>query len=449
MPTQRQQELLALRAAYVTAHHQFKLNWIEISTLFRVNPSTACRTYNRACNRAQSTDLLEILKHLEDHAHTGRKQLFPKGSEISIAMAEFSQMDQDHQDAPHRRITAEVSYQFNVDIRENIGENILQQHHQIHKRVPPEKPELTQAHKLARVELAVWALPCLLQGDIFIFSDECSVEGLFHTKKPHVSIPQGCNPFDYKRPKQPTIKSTMFWGVIAPGYGPGPYHIWQEETEEEKKDIKQELKEETEFRENLEVQQQQRATQPGTAEHTRLAEINNNIAIQRQTRPRLQFKQPHQVFIEPKPKRGQTRGGIDWIRYKREILMPKLYPFAMQIQQETGKRVWIVKDNAPSHKKAKDYTAKLRKDASINTVNWPANSPDLNKIEPIWCVLKDQLQHYAIEQGVRSVARPQLQARWIHNWKNLSRQLVDSCCDDFKHKLEKVLQSNGDNNFHG
>lgn len=110
MPTHRQQEILALRAAYVTAHHHFKLNWIEISTLFRVNPSTACATYNRACNRAQSTELLEILKHLEDQPRTGREQLFPKGSKVSIAKAELSQMDQDHQDAPHRRITAEIVY---------------------------------------------------------------------------------------------------------------------------------------------------------------------------------------------------------------------------------------------------------------------------------------------------------------------------------------------------
>lgn len=105
MPTKRQQELLALRAAYITAHHQFKLTWNEISTLFRVDPSTARGTYKRACDKAQSTDLLEILKHLEDLPHTGREQLFPEGSEVSIAMAEFSQMDQDHQDAPHRRIT--------------------------------------------------------------------------------------------------------------------------------------------------------------------------------------------------------------------------------------------------------------------------------------------------------------------------------------------------------
>lgn len=449
MPTQRQQDTLVLRGAYISAYHQFKLSWNEIATLFQVNPSTARGTYIRACARAQSTELLEILKHLEDQPRPGRKQHFPQGSEISIAMAEFSQMDQDHQDAPHRRITAEVAYQFNVDISENTGEKILQSHHGIRKLAPPEKPELTATHKATRVELAKWALPQLWQGDIFVFSDECSVDGLFHTKKPRVSVPAGTNTLDYKRPQRPTTQSTMFWGAIALGYGSGPYHIWQEETEAEKKDIQRELQEEVQYRKDLEVQQQRRATQPGTVEYSQLAEINHNIAIQRVQRPRLRFKRPEQLFQQPKPTRQGTKGGIDWIRYKREILLPKLYPFAIKIHQETGKRVWIVEDNAPSHKKAKLFTAELRKEASINTVNWPPQSPDLNKIEPLWAKLKDQLQQFAIEQDIRSIARPQLQAHWIRNWKSLPNELTDSLCLDFRNKLEQVLKNNGDNNFHG
>lgn len=78
MPTQRQQELLALRAAYVTAHHEFGLSWGEISRRFRVPERTTSTTYNRACERAQPTDLLEILKHLGDQSHSGRKQHFSR-----------------------------------------------------------------------------------------------------------------------------------------------------------------------------------------------------------------------------------------------------------------------------------------------------------------------------------------------------------------------------------
>lgn len=51
-------------------------------------------------------------------------------------------------------------------------------------------------------------------------------------------------------------------------------------------------------------------------------------------------------------KRG-GKGGIDGFRYRREILVPILYPFYEQIQAANPDiTVWLIEDNAPAHTRA-------------------------------------------------------------------------------------------------
>ena len=78
------------------------------------------------------------------------------------------------------------------------------------------------------------------------------------------------------------------------------------------------------------------------------------------------------------------KGGIDWWRYQQKIVLPKLLPFAQACAQE--RETIVQEDNAASH--SQKHYAVYYSAANIVRMLWPANSPDLNIIEPCWAHLK-------------------------------------------------------------
>ena len=67
--------------------------------------------------------------------------------------------------------------------------------------------------------------------------------------------------------------------------------------------------------------------------------------------------------------------GVDWYRYQKEILIPKLIPFA----KECGKDALVQEDLAPSHAHRAQST--VFSVAEVKRLLWCPNSPDLNMIE--------------------------------------------------------------------
>jgi len=99
-----------------------------------------------------------------------------------------------------------------------------------------------------------------------------------------------------------------------------------------------------------------------------------------------------------KVRKKDRKGGIDWYIYKERILVPLLYPFTIEAKVQLPGMV-IMEDNAPAH--VHHYHNSLREQLDLHKLIWPANSPDLNPIETIWCEMKDLLK---AEVGPRMTA---------------------------------------------
>ena len=66
-------------------------------------------------------------------------------------------------------------------------------------------------------------------------------------------------------------------------------------------------------------------------------------------------------------------------RYQQVILKPILIPFALKCKRIRPETI-VQEDNAPSH--SSHYQQEVFDAAQVSRLIWPANSPDLNMIEP-------------------------------------------------------------------
>lgn len=71
---------------------------------------------------------------------------------------------------------------------------------------------------------------------------------------------------------------------------------------------------------------------------------------------------PKQEYTFEAIVRKGKKGGIDGVAYRDKVLLPLLYPFYEHIRNANPeKKVWLIEDNAHSHKKAARLCQKERK----------------------------------------------------------------------------------------
>ena len=134
-----------------------------------------------------------------------------------------------------------------------------------------------------------------------------------------------------------------------------------------------------------------------------------------------------------------SNGGIDWWRYQKYILIPKLLPFAKECQNERPGTL-VQEDNAPSH--VHFIQTRIYNHYEIQRLLWCANSPDLNAIEPAWFWLKRN----TTKKGPPKTRTDALKI-WPEWWNKLPQDVIRSWIERIPIHVQQIIQLDGGNEY--
>ncbi|KAK6035767.1 hypothetical protein COOONC_26728, partial [Cooperia oncophora] len=97
----------------------------------------------------------------------------------------------------------------------------------------------------------------------------------------------------------------------------------------------------------------------------------------------------------------------------------------------------LVQDNAPPHKSR--YTSDKLRSWGVDTMAWPAESPDLNPIELVWGNMKICIR----KQGVRSLN--DLKVAIAKYWKTLTPEVCAKYVGGIRRRMERIVEQRGRN----
>jgi transposase len=120
-----------------------------------------------------------------------------------------------------------------------------------------------------------------------------------------------------------------------------------------------------------------------------------------------------------------------------KILEANLTPFYSALQPIAGRNLVFQHDNAPIHTAQK--VTKWFKKKNITIMDWPASSPDLNPIENVWKLMKDNIQKR--ENFPRTVN--ELKTALKEEWSNFDTSLLRKVVDSMPRRIEAVLEAKG------
>ena len=174
--------------------------------------------------------------------------------------------------------------------------------------------------------------------------------------------------------------------------------------------------------------------------------------------PRRRVWRPDGEALNPKyisgtQKSGRTNimvwgccsaAGVGNLHYVDTRMNAEVYTQVLRENLESSRRAldlpenWVfMHDNDPKHKARK--TTEWLENQGVETLKWPANSPDLNPIEHLWDHLKREFP------GSTSRNEEVLFARVRETWQQISPQIVRNLVDSMPRRLEAVIKAKGGN----
>lgn len=128
------------------------------------------------------------------------------------------------------------------------------------------------------------------------------------------------------------------------------------------------------------------------------------------------------------PKTGQLfTVKPDWFNFQTTI--DSIRQFIDTFTVETSKKIHLIMDNAPWHKKAKRLIESEEEYADIrNSIiieSMPPYSPDLNPIEQVWRVTRREKTHNRYRSGLPILI--DVLDKWFDSFKNPNEKIASLC----------------------
>ncbi|GFU34662.1 transposable element Tcb2 transposase [Trichonephila clavipes] len=127
-------------------------------------------------------------------------------------------------------------------------------------------------------------------------------------------------------------------------------------------------------------------------------------------------------------------GSVNGTRYCNEILLPYVRLF----RGTMGLQFLFMDDNAPCHRTV--AAEQLLESEDIESMDWPARSPDLNPIEHVW----DFLGRRLAARTLTPVTIRELRLALQDEWAAMPQQLIDTLILSMGRRCETCLAVRGD-----
>jgi transposase len=289
------------------------------------------------------------------------------------------------------------------------------------------KPGLNKAQKKERLN---WCLDhkdwTLEDWKNVIWTDETSVQ--LNAQRGGRRVwrkPSEANDLQVTRRRWKGFQEFMWWSCFT-YEKKGPFHIWEKETAAEKKLCKKELDSWNAAR----IDSDRQLWELTTGGVARMG-LRNRPG----KKPAFKHNKKTGAFVLSK----SERGGINWYRYQKQILIPKLIPFAKECKNSRLGTL-VMEDGAPAHRS--HYQDALFKMEDIARLLWVANSPDLNPIEPTWFWMKRKTS-----EGGPISSKAALKKEWQECWENLSQEKIQAWIERIPLHIQRIIELEGGNEY--